>query len=381
MRQEAAAIDAFAGAASDMRQETSAIDAFAGEAPDTAARLRHRLESIQPDVDDELIVHVYEFTLAQQSATLARISAALHVPMADVRRAVDLLCELKLLWYSPTFESFRAICPEAAQNELVIPLQQAVNEKRQELAGIHERLHTISGIFSTLKTSRQRNDKVVTLLDPQQVRIHLTDSLQHCTSEVLAMQLFDAEPRLAFQPCELARMAHRVPFRLVTPHSARAKALSRTRLRQVLDSGAQVRTTNQIFDDLVLVGDDVAYVTHQAEDGEIPSTIVVYEPMVIGLLHRMYEFAWQSGMDFDADVVSYGETLPDLSAGIMSLLAQGLKDDVVARRVGIGSRTFRRHVAGIMDSLGVSSRFQAGVVAARAGLIDGEAAGGPAQLT
>ncbi|MFB6894460.1 LuxR family transcriptional regulator [Kitasatospora sp. NPDC056327] len=360
-----------------MKRKTATRDDLAHDALDTADRLRLRLRNIEPDVEDELVAHVYEFTLSHQPASLSQVSTALRVSVADVRRAVDLLCELRLLWYSTTFESFRAICPEAAQNELVIPLQRAVNEKRRELAGIHERLHTLSGIFSTLKKSRRRSEKVVALLDPQQARIQLIEALQHCTSEVLAMQLFANEPRLAFQPCELARMARQLPFRLVCPHSARAKATARTRLRQVIDAGAQVRTTNHIFDDLVLVGDDVAFVTHRTADEEIPSTIAVYEPMIIALLHRLYEFAWQSGMDFDAEVVSYGETLPDLSAGIMSLLAQGLKDDVVARRVGIGSRTFRRHIAGIMDNLGVSSRFQAGVVAARAGLIDGEAVGAP----
>lgn len=129
----------------------------------------------------------------------------------------------------------------------------------------------------------------------------------------------------------------------------------------------------------VLVGNEVAFVAHQASDEDIPSIIAVYEPMTILPLHRLYDFAWQAGMDFDADVVSYGETLTDLNAGIINLMAQGLKDEVVARRIGVGSRTFRRHISNIMDKLGASSRFQAGAVAARAGLIDGRPIRGPAQ--
>jgi DNA-binding CsgD family transcriptional regulator len=147
----------------------------------------------------------------------------------------------------------------------------------------------------------------------------------------------------------------------------------------MIDSGARVRTANHVFDNLVLVGNEVAFVAHQASDEDIPSIIAVYEPMIILLLHRLYDFAWQAGMDFDADVVSYGETLTDLNAGIINLMAQGLKDEVVARRIGVGSRTFRRHISNIMDKLGASSRFQAGAVAAQAGLIDGKPIGGSAQ--
>ncbi|MFE9611258.1 LuxR C-terminal-related transcriptional regulator [Streptomyces sp. NPDC006012] len=321
-------------------------------------------------MDDELVVRVYEFTLANEPATLPQVATALHIPAADVKQAVDLLCELRLLRYSETFDSFRAMCPEAAQNELVIPLQQAVNDKRRELAGIHHRLHTLSGIFNQLRRSRQSNDRVVSLLDPQQASLHLADSLQHCTTEVLVMQVFDGGPRQSFPPPELAKASNGVPTRLVCPHSARARATTRTRLRQMTDSGVRVRTTNDIFDDLVLVDREVAFVAHQALDEAVPSVIAVYEPMIISLLHRLFEFAWQAGTDFEADAVSYGETLTDLNAGIINLMAQGLKDEVVARRIGIGSRTFRRHVSNIMDNLGASSRFQAGVVAARSGLVD-----------
>ncbi|MFG2966191.1 MULTISPECIES: response regulator transcription factor [unclassified Streptomyces] len=323
------------------------------------------------EMDDELVVRVYEFTLAHESATLSQVATALRIPVADVRQAVDLLCELRLLRFSETFGSLRAMCPEAAQNELVIPLQQAVNDKRRELAGIHQRLHTLSGIFSTLRRSRQPDDKVVSLLDPQQAWMHLADSLHHCTTEVLAMQLFDGGPRQSFPPCELAKASNGLPFRLLCPHSARARSTSRTRLRQMADTGVRVRTTNHVFDDLVLVGDDAAFVSHQGQGEDVPSIIAVYEPMIISLLHRLYEFAWQSGTDFESAAVSYGETLNDLNAGILNLMAQGLKDDVVARRIGVGSRTFRRHISNIMDKLGASSRFQAGVAAARAGLVDG----------
>ncbi len=50
------------------------------------------------------------------------------------------------------------------------------------------------------------------------------------------------------------------------------------------------------------------------------------------------------------------------------MLAEGAKDEVIARRLGVSLRTCRRHIAEILETLQADSRFQAGVLAERAGL-------------
>jgi DNA-binding CsgD family transcriptional regulator len=54
---------------------------------------------------------------------------------------------------------------------------------------------------------------------------------------------------------------------------------------------------------------------------------------------------------------------------VLRLLAIGLTDDAVARRLGISVRTVRNDVASSMTALAARSRFQAGVRAAQLGLI------------
>jgi len=54
---------------------------------------------------------------------------------------------------------------------------------------------------------------------------------------------------------------------------------------------------------------------------------------------------------------------------ILALLAAGSSDASIARQLGISSRTVERHVRRAMDSVGATTRFQAGVEAARQGLI------------
>jgi len=51
-------------------------------------------------------------------------------------------------------------------------------------------------------------------------------------------------------------------------------------------------------------------------------------------------------------------------------MAEGEKDEAISRRLSISVRTCRRHIADYMLQVGASSRFQAGVIAARAGHTD-----------
>jgi DNA-binding CsgD family transcriptional regulator len=54
---------------------------------------------------------------------------------------------------------------------------------------------------------------------------------------------------------------------------------------------------------------------------------------------------------------------------VLELLAEGLTDQAIARRIGVSIRTVRNDVALVMGSLGARSRFQAGVRAVCLGLL------------
>ena len=54
---------------------------------------------------------------------------------------------------------------------------------------------------------------------------------------------------------------------------------------------------------------------------------------------------------------------------ILELHRQGLSPTAIARQLGITTRTVARRINEIYEALGVQSRFQAGAVARRRGLI------------
>lgn len=66
------------------------------------------------------------------------------------------------------------------------------------------------------------------------------------------------------------------------------------------------------------------------------------------------------------------ETPTEEDLAIVRMLAKGLTDDVVAHRVGISKRTYRRRLRAVMRKLGAGSRFEAGAVAVRKGWLRDE---------
>jgi DNA-binding CsgD family transcriptional regulator len=54
---------------------------------------------------------------------------------------------------------------------------------------------------------------------------------------------------------------------------------------------------------------------------------------------------------------------------VLALLCEGLPNKLISRRLNISAATVKCHISRILDELGVSSRLQAVVVAARSGLI------------
>lgn len=65
------------------------------------------------------------------------------------------------------------------------------------------------------------------------------------------------------------------------------------------------------------------------------------------------------------------EALTERETDVLRLLAKGLSNKEIASTLVIGEKTVKTHVSNILSKLGVSSRTQAALHAARIGLVDG----------
>ena len=82
----------------------------------------------------------------------------------------------------------------------------------------------------------------------------------------------------------------------------------------------------------------------------------------------------QDGASLPVGVPAPGEENKPAELGlkdrqILALLSAGLKDDAIARRLGISPRSFRRRLQALLSELEAETRFQAGAQAHRRGLV------------
>lgn len=320
------------------------------------------------DEMDEFVISVYERAIGRGAFDPARIAEELGVPPHRAEQAVGVLRELRLVKPAEGgTDRLVAVSPEAAQMELLVPLEREILDSRHRLAGFKGQLSSFVAAFE--KQARTRTEPVVITGDQEEIELRLLEAAQSCTTEVLVMQPCVAretrELRLA-RPLVLEALRRGARGRILYPHTARGDSGTRAHLGELLPAGGQVRTTKEVSDRFLVFDRKTAFIP-SGEDGEIA---VVYESTVAAFLAGLHARVWESAVDFDSGAAGYAGTMEELKVTLLSLLASGAKDEVIARRVGMSERTFRRHVATIMQDLSASSRFQAGVLAARTGLVD-----------
>ncbi|MGH3739353.1 MAG: response regulator transcription factor, partial [Micromonosporaceae bacterium] len=128
--------------------------------------------------------------------------------------------------------------------------------------------------------------------------------------------------------------------------------------------GMRLRVAEPPLHELVLVDQRTALVRWDAAD----TGVAAQGHAVLRTLHALFGCAWDSAIPA-VDYRRLTERVRDgLAPQILGLLKAGYKDDAAARQLGLSVRTYRRHVAEIMRTLGASSRFQAGARAAELGL-------------
>ncbi|MFC9973871.1 LuxR C-terminal-related transcriptional regulator [Spirillospora sp. NPDC127200] len=100
----------------------------------------------------------------------------------------------------------------------------------------------------------------------------------------------------------------------------------------------------------------------------LSGALLIRSAVVVGALREYFELLWERAIPFGA--VRPESPLTEVQMTVLNLLAQGMADESIARRIGIGLTTVRRHVSTIREELGVETRFAAGAAAVRRGWIE-----------
>jgi sugar-specific transcriptional regulator TrmB/DNA-binding CsgD family transcriptional regulator len=131
----------------------------------------------------------------------------------------------------------------------------------------------------------------------------------------------------------------------------------------------QVRICDQLPTKLLIADQAVAMIPFTDEGATIvDSALVVRSPTLLVALVRLFELLWQASVPLSRREGGLSAEAR-IDERLLLLLAAGLKDEAIARQLGVSLRTVHRRTSELLDGLGARTRFQAGMQAVRRGLL------------
>jgi len=143
-----------------------------------------------------------------------------------------------------------------------------------------------------------------------------------------------------------------------------ASALSSLQGRRWMTAWDEVGEDQRILpttDTEFAVFGDTAVVALAGWDDPAPGYAVIRDPLTVKLYTAYFDLAWKHAVPAPAIGGRDGTGDPKL----VELLELGMKDEAIARYLGVSLRTVRRRVAHLMAVNGVDTRFQLGWALAR----------------
>lgn len=309
---------------------------------------------------------------------LEDIAAATQLTLEEVTRAGHNLRLLRLLRPMPGEPDVLApVSPDAAVVDLVGPSEQQIRELQQSVSEARSSLLALLPAYFESRKRRNSVEAFDLIRDISVLESMLEDCGTRCRNEILTVQPGGPRPHNLLEDARrrtLERLGRGLQVKHIYQHTVRGDLTTTAYIRDVTAAGAEVRTTDQVIDRMVIYDREIVFLPEQGVVDREPGAIVVREPTLVAFLCRLYDHLWAKATTYEPDADDTTDVSDDVKRAIIKLMSEGHKDELVARRMGMSVRTCRRHFSKIMDELGSTSRFQAGVICALSGILDEDVA-------
>lgn len=317
-------------------------------------------------------VRVFQWVVAHErlEATAAGELGLSEAELAQSAKALQRLHLLRQLPGGPGGEvELVAVAPQLAAASLLVPAEAELRRQLAEAERVRSELVQL-GLLYTRNRSGQGPEQLQEILELDAVIDLISSLTASCHSEALTCQPGGPRaPHLLEQAFtrDLAMIRRGVRMRTLYQHTSRRHQPTQEYVRRVSAAGAEVRTLPALFGRMIAFDREVVIIPHhESRDG----AVVIRDPSTVAHLCGTFEHSWALADPY-APAAPGDLSFDEVKQAIVRLLAEGMKDEMIARRLGMSLRTCRKHIAETMETLGASSRFQAGYLAyARSGPLD-----------
>lgn len=264
--------------------------------------------------------------------------------------------------------------PDVALVRLLQRERERLENRLAETSRAQTTLATLAGPFLRAATSPRSEVEVEIVSDPQRVRrelAELTDTVRHSVHS-----MHTGSVRREAMADELERDRRRVArgVRVRAMYSRRSSSVPdmAQHLEERAALGVEIGLSSVVPMNMVLADENFALLPTDPHDPD-SATILARGPGLVRSYLALYEYCWHAATRYGEEEPpeSDGDGLSDQQRAALHMLASGIKDEQIAKNLGVSLRTVSRLLSEVMQELGAASRFEAGVKAARLGLLDG----------
>ncbi|MGH3383787.1 MAG: helix-turn-helix domain-containing protein [Nocardioidaceae bacterium] len=300
---------------------------------------------------DDLEERVFR-ALVEADGAPPQVAAALDLPAARVRAALQRLLTLGLVQRMPGSRRFSATPPETALGALVAGVQ-------AELAAVRISAGQLQAQYDAVRAASGAADLVEVITGEERIVQRFGQLMNGATEEVMA---FVAPPFLApgdYEEDERDQLDSGVRYRVIYDPSGVEAQGGPAELLAAVEAGEEARVAPRIPVKMFVVDRSSALVPLSLDIG--PAAVVVSRFGLVDALVALFELVWESAWplaDYAEGVA--GDVLTGRDRRLVGLMRSGYTDEAIARALGVTARTVARRLAVLMAATDATTRFQLG---------------------
>jgi predicted transcriptional regulator/DNA-binding CsgD family transcriptional regulator len=301
---------------------------------------------------------VYRALLGHADISPAELAVEVEASSTRADRSLDRLRDLGLVSrLSGRRRRYTAADPEAA-------IEALIRNRTADLERVRSVTVELSAAFHAAQRGGGRGDVVELVHGAEELGRWFVRLQQQVREEMLVL---DRPPYAlaASNPVEPVSLAQGVRWRAVYAPEALEIPGALDEITELAQRGERGRVLPGLPLKLAIADAKVALLP-LGLDLETAQVALVHESTLLDGLVDLFQTYWELAVPIGADTTEEG-SLDEDTRQLLALLASGLKDDAIARQLGLSTRTMRRRIRNLLDDLSAANRFQAGVQAARRG--------------
>jgi DNA-binding CsgD family transcriptional regulator/sugar-specific transcriptional regulator TrmB len=177
---------------------------------------------------------------------------------------------------------------------------------------------------------------------------------------------------------EAAGVRRGVRFRSVYESDALNEALTLDVAEQSIALGEEARAISGVLPmKLALFDQRIGFAPLKADDPNVGALVVHPSPLLEALV-ALFEGIWARAVPLHSardSATNWPAELDERARQVLLLMSAGLKDESIARAMGMSRRTVQKYVTTTMTILGARTRFQAALLARERGWVGGSPSG------